>query len=299
LWVRAGLSVRSVANHATWTLLKEYRRFPFFTSTAALVTTLGLNLPAIQLAEYFNMAESGHFSFSLRILGLPIVLVGQAVAQVFYPAAAERELDSRGNEAFISRVATVLAVIALPTFTLLALYGTELFAFAFGAEWRQAGRYSQILAPMYLMAFVSSPVSSYAMVRGKQLQILAITILEAAARFGAIRLGARLGSPVASVTAFSVVGCVIYLAYLIWVLHLSGQGFLRWIGGLGSYLTMIIALAVPLALLRLWSGERLWFAQVVVGTAVLGGPFVWRARSALKPEDVSGRPEAASERPPQ
>ncbi|MBZ0307339.1 MAG: hypothetical protein K8I82_14830, partial [Anaerolineae bacterium] len=42
----------------------------------------------------------------------------------------------------------------------LMLFGAPLFAFIFGPQWEPAGRYTQILAPAFLIQFVVSSISS-------------------------------------------------------------------------------------------------------------------------------------------
>ncbi len=270
MWASAGATVGSIVRATRWSLVREYRDFPVYNASAALITTLGMGLPVIQLASYFSAETSGLFSLSMRILGLPVVVIGQSVGQVFYPAVAERDGTPAGSTDFISRTAKVLTVIGLPFFTLLALYGADVFGAVFGGSWREAGYYSQLLAPMYIAAFVASPISTFALVRQKQFAILLITIAEASSRLGAIWIGARLGSATAAVALFSAVGCAIYVGYIGWVFRLAGISLARWAWGLRGTLLRLAVAAMPFVAARWLLGGRFWLMQLALATTTLG-----------------------------
>ncbi|MFX4236614.1 translocase, partial [Aliarcobacter butzleri] len=51
----------------------------------------------------------------------------------------------------------LLGIGIIPTFILIS-FGQEIFAFAFGEAWREAGIYAQILAPLALLRLISAPL---------------------------------------------------------------------------------------------------------------------------------------------
>src|SRR5690606_23463880 len=57
------------------------------------------------------------------------------------------------------RTAFRLLLIGLPIAGLAALLGPHAFAFVFSAEWTEAGVYARLLAPLFLVQFVASPLS--------------------------------------------------------------------------------------------------------------------------------------------
>ena len=60
-----------------------------------------------------------------------------------------------------------LFLFSLVPFGLLFFTGEELFAFVFGENWRQAGEFSQIMAPWLMLNFVVSPITQLPIVVNK------------------------------------------------------------------------------------------------------------------------------------
>ena len=69
-------------------------------------------------------------------------------------------------------------MISLLPFGLFALIAPDLFEIVFGKNWRTAGEYAQILTPMFLLRFISNPLSNMFLIAEKQkLELLLQTIL--------------------------------------------------------------------------------------------------------------------------
>jgi O-antigen/teichoic acid export membrane protein len=211
------------------TLALEYRDFAVFSTVAALVNTAGNQLPTVLFARYFSTDAAGNFAFSIRLLALPTVLVGQAVAQVFYRRAALVVDDRDASKRLVEGLATSLLCLSCVVFGLVALNGRLLFETVFGPRWSEAGHYSQVLAPWFVFSMISSPVSGYAMVRQRQRQAMWMTVYETLLRLGAILFAARYAAPRLAVALYSLAGVVISIVYIGWMLRLAGSGLLRWL----------------------------------------------------------------------
>ena len=93
------------------------------------------------------------------MLGLPIQLIGGAIAEVFKQRASQ-DFNEMGdfNRIFMKTLKTLVSISIIPFMTLI-LFSQELFEFAFGAEWREAGILAQILGVLFVLRFVVSPLS--------------------------------------------------------------------------------------------------------------------------------------------
>ena len=104
-----------------------------------------------------------------------------------------------------------LVVIGLPPTLLLILFGREIFAFVFGEDWREAGIYATILAPMALFRLVCAPLGGVLFIREK----LNLILLLQSFFFLMVTLSLVLGwmqqDPVYLVSFLSVSGCLFYL----------------------------------------------------------------------------------------
>lgn len=231
----------------TWPgLAKTYEDFPLFTVWTSLINVVGIQAPPLLFARYFALDTAGFFSQTMRVLGLPVSLIGQAVAQVFYPKAAREVAETVSTSRLVAQVATSLFVLSFPVFSVVALHGVDLFAFAFGDRWRLAGLYAQCLAPSFMISFVSSPLSSFTLVKGKQRDNFIYGLLLTISRLGAVGLGSWFASAKASVILFSLVNLLFYLWYIAWILRLSGSSLIAWLGGIKLFIVGSIVLVLGL-----------------------------------------------------
>jgi O-antigen/teichoic acid export membrane protein len=250
LWKRSSLP-RHALDWRRWAALaKTYKRFPLFTVWTSLINVIGLYAPSVLFARYFTLDTAGFFSQTIRVLGLPAGLIGQAVAQVFYPEAARHEGQASMTRNLIEQVATSLLVMSFMVFSIVALHGSDLFAWAFGQGWGIAGRYAQYLAPWFMISLVSSPLSSFALVKGRQRDNLIYGCFLTVSRLGAIWVGNWYDSADLSVLFFSAVNLLFYLAYVAWILHLAGSSLIGWLGSIKEFVLLSIPLLAGLFVLK-------------------------------------------------
>ena len=259
-------SKRDIAPQTWPYLLGKYRAFPQYNLGAALLNAVSLQLVPLVFGFFFPRQEVGFFGLAQRALGLPVVLLGQAVAQVFYPEAARKRDDTKAFGDFFASSATVLLRIGAPLFGFVYLSGPPLFALAFGEEWRKAGEYGSYLAIWLLFNFVSSPLSSVPLIVGQQRATLFFTLYETVLRLTAVLPGAISNNPLLSVFLYSVVGAVISLIYMRWMFQLAHVNFLRWLKAQRAFLILFIA---SLAFVRLWLSfftdiEKLLLAALIM-----------------------------------
>lgn len=200
----------------------RYRRFPYFSTWAGFANTAGLQLPPIMLAALFGPAASGLFSLAYRVLTLPLSLIGGAIGQVFFSNAAEAHRKGQLAPLVVSLHAK-LALIGMPPALILILLGPELFAFVFGAPWRQAGEFACWLAPWLYLVFVTSPLSTVSTVTERQKQGLIYHAIQLISRVIAIAIGGWIGNLPTTIALYAIVSCLTRLGYLFWLTHISGN----------------------------------------------------------------------------
>ena len=67
----------------------RYRKFPLYTIWASLLNSISWQLPGFLLGTFFSPAVVGYYALGNRVLRVPMNLVGAAMAQTFFPRAAE------------------------------------------------------------------------------------------------------------------------------------------------------------------------------------------------------------------
>ncbi|MBE0447462.1 MAG: oligosaccharide flippase family protein [Actinobacteria bacterium] len=138
----------------------RYRRFPMITSGSAVLNSLGLQAPVLLLTAFYGPQVVGWFAFAQRVTSMPLNLVGQSLAQVYFGEAAQlaREDPRRLRMRFLGISRRLLLIGAGPVI-FLGLAGEQLFSLIFGNQWQEAGLYVQLMAVMFLAQFIATPLS--------------------------------------------------------------------------------------------------------------------------------------------
>lgn len=211
----------------TWKRMRvaasAYRKFPMFQMWATLAGAIGLQIPVFLLVRFFGTADAGNYGLTMRILGLPLVLFGQSVSQVFYPLLASSSSDPAAVRAMMERTIIGLLVPSVCIFGFTAVSAPALFPMIFGTAWTEAGQIAQILAPWFLLWFISSPISSILLVKQRQGTALILNLTEMILRVAAIWIGSRSGSVRMAIGALTCAGVGISGGFILLALHLSGS----------------------------------------------------------------------------
>lgn len=157
-------------------LSKKYINFPKILVASTLIEGVSAQLPVFLLGSFFGPAIVGFYSLSQRTIRLPIGVVGDAFSQVFRQEALD--LLNKKNDCsllFKTTLKKLILIAALP-FMLFFIFAPDVFSIVFGANWRVAGEYAQILTPLFFLQFVVSPLSIMIIVREKQAVDLKIQI---------------------------------------------------------------------------------------------------------------------------
>lgn len=142
--------------------LKRYRKFPLFGTWSILLGVAAWQLPVILLGVLFPVAVVGFYALGLRVLQMPMNLLGNAIGQVFFQQANIYAISKDNKDKVAStalNIIEILVLLSLVPLCLLACAGPEIFAFVFGMDWREAGLYAQILMPWVFLWFLSAPFS--------------------------------------------------------------------------------------------------------------------------------------------
>lgn len=139
---------------------RRYRRFPFPTTGSQLLNAIGVQLPTLMLAAFYGTSPLGLYALCQRVIGMPLALVGEAVAQVYLGECARSVRTDLGSlRALFWKTTLRLALYSALPFAALGLSGPWLFAWLFGPAWREAGSFLQLLTPMLFAQFATNPLS--------------------------------------------------------------------------------------------------------------------------------------------
>lgn len=146
---------------------RKYSDIPKYQMPASFLSTAAVYLPMVVLPLIFSARESGIFFLVFRVLTAPSSVVGNAFLDVFKRDAALAIRDNGDCKDVFIRNFIALVVISVVVFLPLSLFSSDLFAFAFGETWREAGYVAQIICLLAGARFVSSPLSYIIILREK------------------------------------------------------------------------------------------------------------------------------------
>lgn len=215
----------SLAGRPSWTEMKavagRYRRFPFFTMPAAMISGLITRLPILFIPEIFGMAVLGQYSRGFSILFVPLSLLAASIAQVFFVRAVEANREG-GLATFTGNVHARLVLMAFWPTAVLMVAGGDIFATLFGDEWREGALYLSYVAPWILLTVVASPLTRLFDVLERQRLELLVTIISLVVISTALWLGSRSEDILILLLYLGAGGALVRAGQIIWLLSLAG-----------------------------------------------------------------------------
>lgn len=198
-------------------IARKYSSLPKYSLPSEFINTFITYLPVILFATAYHITGAiGNFNLSNRMLAMPVTLISASVLEVFrQKASAEYHEQGTCRHSYV-QTTKLLFLCGFVPFVVLALEGPWIFATVFGPEWEMAGKFSQIMAPLFFFRFMVNPLSYVYFIAGKQREDLL-------AHIGMIVL-VLISFGISTIfnfnfywalAAYSVAFCIIYFYYLV------------------------------------------------------------------------------------
>src|SRR5690606_7728230 len=123
-----------------------YRRFAIYSTPAAVLNGVFSRLPTVLLPLFFSWSVVGYYGRAFVALAVPLGLIGNAVAQVFFVHAGEAR-RAGGLSGLTAQVHARLVMLGIAPTLAVMIAGPDLFAVLFGELWRDSGEYLRYVAP--------------------------------------------------------------------------------------------------------------------------------------------------------
>lgn len=200
-------------------LFFRYRDFPLYRAPQNLINAASQSLPVLMLAAFFGPATAGFYTVAKMVTGMPAVLVGKAVTDVFYPRITEAARNGENLPKHIMRATLVLIMIGVMPFCVLIIFGPYLFSVIFGAEWTTAGEYAQWLSVFFFFNFINKPSVAAVPILGIQRGFLVYELLSTGGKIIGLWIGFYvLNDDLWAVALFSLSGAFTYIAMMLWII---------------------------------------------------------------------------------
>jgi len=238
----------------------RYRGFAIYSSVAVLVAAAARELPVILLGLLFGAPIAAFYALGLRVVNMPMMTVGDAVAKVFFQHTATLAGNRQDMAEPALRLLSVLLLLSAPVLVILAIHGTTLFKVVFGGEWEEAGFYVAILAPAYMVLLLARPIAALFDVLEQQKRKLVWTSLNLIGRvvviFGISFAGAGVVGAVWGITLVTIVS---QLGAMVQLLRMIGVTWRRLACRLGRAILLLAptVVGVPVTKFMMNEGQSL------------------------------------------
>lgn len=192
---------------------REHYDFAVYRMPQSIIRALSVGVPVVVLAKLFGAGIAGQYSITVLLMSAPVMLLGDAVGEVFYPkiTRAINERTHSPHHLILKAVALLVAMGAVP-FGIVAVAGDSLLPLLLGEKWQMAGKFSQWVSIWMVAMLVSRPAVSAMPALKLQHVLLVYEVAVTGARIAALYLGARLGGPLHAIAAFALVNVAGYAA---------------------------------------------------------------------------------------
>jgi O-antigen/teichoic acid export membrane protein len=194
-------------------LMRKYSRYPKYLVPSTLAGEISTNGVTILFNTFFNSTVAGFFTFTNRVLALPISLIGNAIGEVYRQKAAEEYHEFGNCKTLFLKTLLKLFLIALLPFLTLFFFGEPLFNFVFGSQWIIAGKIARYFSFIIFFQFLSTPLSFTIVFNNSQNLDLILQLLRGVFSIGAIFLGYLLKDYMVSIVLYTVVFCLYYISH--------------------------------------------------------------------------------------
>ena len=184
-----GINVLPISKNNIRYVLQKYVSFPKYELPTALLNTMSKQGLIVAITNIFTTTIAGYYALVERVLGVSMGLIGSSVAQVFYQQFASCAANRTAAKRMLKKTWLSLFAIGIVPFSVLFIFGPAIFNLIFGPSWREAGLMASILAPLYLLTFISSPTSTAFRVLGLLKYALFFGLYVFLTRFLAVIIG--------------------------------------------------------------------------------------------------------------
>ena len=207
---RTELFKTKISNINYIALLKRYKKFPLIEAPASFINVLSHQLPIIIIPLIFSPAVGGLYFLATKVMIVPSYLLGTAIAEVFKNKAQDDFRRTGSCRIIFIKILRALFCIGIVPTILFIFFAPNLFFFVFGPQWREAGEYAQIIAPLTLVQFVCSPLTHVLIFREKLSIDLKSQIIFLILILIALFIGAELKSIIVTICLIMTSGIIYY-----------------------------------------------------------------------------------------
>lgn len=218
---RCAFYVNRISKRLLVTIIARSKR------TLALSFSHGMNsfviqIPSFVISHFYGNEALGFYSMAYKLIRVPTIFVGNSFGELFRNEASKEFLERKNFKCTYKKYFKILSALSISGFSFIYFFHDYLVIIALGEEWIGSVIYILSLYPLFIISFISSPLSSsYIVVKKYNLDLKVQSVFFA---------GSLLSASLAFITAsasqwvlfYSIVMACIYLGN-IWCTYILSR----------------------------------------------------------------------------
>lgn len=198
---------------------RRYCDFPAYRAPQVFINAASQSLPILMLASFFGASSAGFYVLARTVMMLPSQLIGKAVGDVFYPRITQAAINNENASRLIIKATIMLGLVGLLPFSLIVIWGDQLFSLVFGSQWGVSGEYARWLSLMLFMNLINRPSVAAIPVLGLQRGLIVYELFSTGSKILVMYWALTvLNNDLLAVALFSIFGAIAYIVLILWVL---------------------------------------------------------------------------------
>jgi lipopolysaccharide exporter len=231
----------------------KYRNFPKYEMWTDYLNTIGIRLPFLILAYYFNPIIVGFYIFSDQMLRKFIKLFSTNIGTVYYQKISQ--IDQTELRSKTIEVIRRLSLIGVFPFSLLLVSAPEIFEFVFGNKWITAGVYSQLLSPFIFIIYMLKSIGSLFRVLDYQKYYFRFNLVFFISFTSATIIGGVSNDAVFTVLLISLTGTIVHLLMYFWILRKINIRIMDLVLLIGKYILISMIVVLPTIFIKIYTSN--------------------------------------------
>lgn len=150
-WKR--ITIGSIYNVA-----RKYKKFPLFDAPARFIEFSIPNIALIILTFFCTKERVGCYSMITQFILIPLIVVGSAMANVYYREISEKSNDRDSIAISTKRVAKIAFIMSFLPILFFAFGGDKLLVLFLGKQWETAGTMALCMVLYSMPVILSEPL---------------------------------------------------------------------------------------------------------------------------------------------
>ena len=252
-------------------LAKRYIKFPMITSISTLLNTSLYQIPVFLFSYYLGITIVGYYTRSLLLIGIPSVLIGGAISEVFFQRVTQWKNERRPVDILIEGILLRLFYLMILPYVIIVLFGKDIYSIVLGNQWSEAGIYASILVPYYFSLALTTPLVDIFVAYEKQGHDLLFNIMLLILTTGSIILGGTIFSNARLIMLlFSLAGTIAHISRFGYILFLAKVSLYRIMRQFSQYFVLIVPILIIIVIARWWLNlSPLWLVAILTITLLI------------------------------